>query len=139
MSSNLYQDGIKELASAQSCPKSLPHSDRQVSVDNPFCGDRIDLQIELEAGKVTALAQDVRGCMLCQAAANALAQSAIGRSSAEIESVRNSLVAMLQGGDVDNWTPPGWESLALFKPVARHKSRHGCVTLPFTALLQALL
>ena len=135
----MYQGGIKELAAAQSCPKSLPDFDRQVSVDNPFCGDRVDLQIKLEAGKVIALAQDVHGCMLCQAAANALAQSAIGRSSAEIESVRNSLVAMLQGGDIDDWTPPGWESLALFEPARQHKSRHGCVTLPFTALLQALL
>jgi nitrogen fixation NifU-like protein len=134
----LYQGGIKELASAQSGPKSLPHPDREVSVDNPFCGDRIDLQITLEAGKVTALAQEVRGCMLCQAAANALVQSAIGQTSAEIEFVRNSLAAMLQGGDTDDWTLPGWESLALFEPVRRHKSRHGCVLLPFTALLKAL-
>lgn len=138
MSSGLYEGGIKELAAARSCPKSLANPDRRVSVDNPFCGDRIDLQISLEAGKVTALAQEVRGCMLCQAAANALAQSAIGLSSAEIESARNSLVAMLHGGDCDDWTLPGWESLVLFEPVGRHKSRHGCVTLPFTALLQAL-
>ena len=123
----------------QSCPKSLPDPDRRVSVDNPFCGDRVDLQINVEAGRVTALAQEVRGCMLCQAAANAVAQSAIGLSSAEIESVGNSLGAMLRGDDTPDWAPPGWESLALFEAVRRHKSRHGCVTLPFTALLKALL
>lgn len=134
----MYESGIKEMASAHSCPKSLPHPDRQVSVDNPFCGDRVDLQIKLEAGRVTALAQEVRGCILCQAAANVLAQSAIGRSGAEIEAAHNSLVAMLHSGDCDDGMPPGWESLALFEPVRRHKSRHGCVTLPFTALLQAL-
>jgi nitrogen fixation NifU-like protein len=138
MSSGLYEGGIKELAVAQSCPKSLPHPDRRVSVDNPFCGDRVDLQINLEAGKVTALAQEVRGCMLCQAAANALAQSALGLSKAEIESARISLAAMLQGDDSPDWVPEGWAALALFEPVRRHKSRHGCVTLPFTALLEAL-
>lgn len=122
----------------QSCPKSLPDPDRRVSVDNPFCGDRVDLQINVEAGRVTALAQEVRGCMLCQAAANAVAQSAIGLSSAEIEAVGSSLGAMLRGGDTPDWPPPGWESLALFEAVRRHKSRHGCVTLPFTALLKAL-
>jgi nitrogen fixation NifU-like protein len=122
-----------------SCPKSLPDPDRRVSVDNPFCGDRVDLQINVEEGRVTALAQEVRGCMLCQAAANAVAQSAIGLSSAEIEAAGSSLKAMLRGDDTPDWAPPGWESLALFEPVRRHKSRHGCVTLPFTALLKALL
>jgi NifU-like protein involved in Fe-S cluster formation len=121
-----------------SCPKSLPDPDRRVSVDNPFCGDRVDLQINVEDGRVTALAQEVRGCMLCQAAANAVAQSAIGLSSAEIEAAGSSLGAMLRGDNTPDWTPPGWESLALFEPVRRHKSRHGCVTLPFTALLKAL-
>ena len=123
----------------QSCPKSLPDPDRRVSVDNPFCGDRVDLQINVEEGRVTALAQEVRGCMLCQAAANAVAQAAIGLSSAEIEAAGNSLGAMLRGDNTPDWMPPGWESLALFEPVRRHKSRHGCVTLPFTALLKALL
>jgi len=121
-----------------SCPKSLPDPDRRVSVDNPFCGDRVDLQINVEEGRVTALAQEVRGCMLCQAAANVVAQSAIGLSSAEIEAAGSSLGAMLRGDDTSDWTPPGWKSLALFEPVRRHKSRHGCVTLPFMALLKAL-
>lgn len=121
-----------------SCPKSLPDPDRRVSVDNPFCGDRVDLEINVEEGRVTALGQEVRGCMLCQAAANVVAQSAINLSSAEIEAVQASLSAMLRGDDTPDWTPPGWESLALFEPVRKHKSRHGCVTLPFTALLKAM-
>ena len=72
MSGGLYGGGIKELAAAEVAPRSLPDPDRQVSVDNPFCGDRVDLQIKLENGRVTALAQHVRGRMLCQAAANAV-------------------------------------------------------------------
>jgi nitrogen fixation NifU-like protein len=92
----------------------------------------------MESGRVAALAQRVRGCMLCQAAANAVAQSAPGLSSAEIETVRDGLAAMLRGDDVPGWPPAGWDSLALFEPVRRHKSRHGCVMLPFTALLNAM-
>ena len=138
MSSSLYEGGIKELAATDCGPETLSDPDRRVSVDNPFCGDRVDLEINLEAGRVTALAQKVRGCLLCQAAANIVAQSAIGLSAAEIEAVENDLRAMLQGDDKADWTPPGWESLALFEPVRRHKSRHGCVTLPFTALQKAV-
>lgn len=138
MSSALYGGGIKQLASTQCGPRSLAQPDSRVSVDNPFCGDRVDLEINLEAGRVTALAHEVRGCMLCQAAANAVAQSAVGLSLAEIERVENSLGTMLQGEETPDWVPPGWEALALFEPVKRHKSRHGCVKLPFTALLKAM-
>ena len=138
MSGGLYEGGIKALAAADIAAKSLPQPDRQVSVDNPFCGDRVDQEINIEAGRVTALAQEVRGCMLCQAAANVVAQSAIGLSALEIEATRKSLDAMLKGDENPDWPPRGWESLALFDAVSRHKSRHGCVTLPFTALQKAL-
>ncbi|MCB1675946.1 MAG: iron-sulfur cluster assembly scaffold protein [Halioglobus sp.] len=134
----MYAGGIKELAAARPCPESLRDPDRTVSVDNPFCGDRVDLEIKIEEGRVTALAQKVRGCMLCEAAANALARSAQGLSLAEIEAARDSLQAMLRGVDTSEWPPGGWEALASFEPVRRHKSRHGCVLLPFTALVQAL-
>jgi NifU-like protein involved in Fe-S cluster formation len=138
MSGSLYQGGIKELAAREVGPRSLPQPDRRVSVDNPFCGDRVDLEVNVEAGRVKALAQHVRGCLLCQAAANAVADSAVGLSAAEIQTVENSLRGMLAGDENPDWTPPGWEALALFEPVSGHKSRHGCVTLPFRALLQAL-
>ena len=136
MSSGMYVDGIKALASSNCAPKSLPKPDRSISVDNPFCGDRIDLQVNLEEGRVVALAQDVRGCMLCQASANALADAAAGASHEEIELVSVRLTAMLKGEDHNAWPPAGWEFLALFEPVAGHKSRHGCVTLAFKALLK---
>ena len=138
MSAGLYEGGIKELAAAHCCPTSLPDPDRKVSVDNPFCGDRVDLEIALKDGRVTALAQQVRGCLLCQAAANAVAGSAPGCSAADMEAVLDSLRAMLWGQDASRQWPPGWEQLALFEPVGRYRSRHECVTLPFTALLNAL-
>ena len=137
MSGGLYTGGIKELAAADSAPKSLPSPDRRVSLDNPFCGDRVDLEVNIDEGRLTELAQVVRGCMLCQASANAVAQSAVGLSAVEIEAVAGSLAAMLKGEANSDWPPKGWDTLALFAAVSRHKSRHGCVTLPFTALLKA--
>ena len=136
--SDLYAGGIKALASVDIAPKSLPSPDRRVSVDNPFCGDRVDLQVDIDEGRISGLARNVRGCMLCQASANALAQSAPGLTAAEIEPVAGALRAMLKGEDSPDWPPEGWEVLSVFEPVSRHKSRHGCVTLPFTALLKAL-
>ncbi len=136
MSSGMYQDGIKALASCNSTLKSLARPDQSASVDNPFCGDRVDLDINIEKGRLTALAHEVRGCMLCHASANGLGESAIGLSREEIDHVSAALTAMLRGEEHSAWPPAGWEFLALFEPVARHKSRHGCVTLAFKALLK---
>lgn len=138
MSSGMYSEDITSLASSKCTGESLPHPDRCASADNPFCGDRVDLQVNLEAGRVTALAQNVRACVLCQASANVLAKAAVGLSKEELERVSANLTAMLNSGDYSSWPPGAWESLALFEPVARHKSRHGCVTLPLKALLKAL-
>lgn len=138
MTSGLYQGGIKALAVASTCPTSLTEPDRRVSLDNPFCGDRVDLEIRLDGGRVDDLASEVRGCMLCQASANALAASARGMSAGDVAALLEMLQAMLKGEQADDWPPSGWEVLALFEPVQRHKHRHGCVTLPFTALKQAL-
>lgn len=138
MSQGLYESALKALAANTEAPTSLPNPDRRVSVDNPFCGDRIDLELCVEAGKVIALAHNVRGCMLCQASANAVAQAAIGLSLAEVDEAESRLKNMLAGAGDPQWPPDGWEQLALFEPVSGHKSRHGCVTLPFTALRKAL-
>ena len=50
MSSGLYDGGIKELAQLDVSPEHLADPDRRASVDNPFCGDQVDLEITVEAG-----------------------------------------------------------------------------------------
>ncbi len=105
MSSGLYAADIKALAASVSAPETLPQADRQVTVDNPFCGDRIDLQLKIEAGRVKQLAQEIRGCLLCQASANLLAESAIGLSCDEVEIIREELSAMLKNERREPWPP----------------------------------
>jgi nitrogen fixation NifU-like protein len=138
VSGGLYDSGIKELAANCPVPERLPEPDRRISLDNPFCGDRVDIEVRLEGGRVEELASLVRGCMLCQASTNLLAASAVGLSEEEIAQVLEQLRAMLKGNEAEGWPPAGWEQLELFEAVSRHKHRHGCVTLPFTALLEAM-
>jgi nitrogen fixation NifU-like protein len=138
MSGGLYGGPIKELAATPSVPETLESPDRRVSVDNPFCGDRVDLEARLDGECLGELALAVRGCMLCQASANVMASAVIGLSVVEIEAVSERLAAMLKGEGEAVWPPPGWEPLIHFEPVRKHKSRHSCLLLPFSALLEAL-
>jgi len=138
MPTNIYHHSIKALAADETGAGELPAADVAITMDNPLCGDRITLQLILEKNHIKRVAHRVRGCLLCRAAASIIGTAAEGCSTQEISQVHDHLTAMLQGESTDNWQP-NWISLSNFEPVQSHKSRHGCVLLPFKALLKAIV
>jgi nitrogen fixation protein NifU and related proteins len=132
----IYQQAIKDLARLDHGSGRLIAPDRSARLDNPLCGDRIDIEIGLAAGGAIAeLAHRTKGCLLCRASASVLGLHAPGLRIAEIESIRAALDSLLQSNG-DPTLP--WPELALFAPVRAHRSRHGCVLLPWRALEIAL-
>ena len=135
MSSALYHEAIKALARAAHGAGRLDAPDGAVLLDNPLCGDRVAMQVTLRDGRIAALAHEVKGCLLCCAAASVIGRRAPGATVPEMEAVAAAVEGMLaRAGGV----PAGWEELAAFEPVRRARSRHRCVLLPFEALLTAL-
>lgn len=134
MSEQLYQERILALAKAKTGAGKLAAPTKSVRKDNPLCGDRVTIEVRLDGqGKIAEIAHQVRGCLLCQASAAALASVAVGRDSKGIAEVRHAAeraIGREQG--------PAGEPFAAFAPVAPHKSRHECVLLPFEAIEEAL-
>jgi len=138
VSGDLYPDCMLRLAEAGAETTHLDSPDASVTVDNPLCGDRVTIDLRCDAdGRVTELAHAVRGCVLCRAATAVLADHAVGSGADEIDAIRARLRARLRDA-----TPlpddAEWQDLAVFEPVAGHRSRHECVLLPFEATLRAL-
>lgn len=134
MKDDLYHQAILELARSAVGHGHLEAPQVSVRVDNPLCGDRVTMDLDLADGRVRALAHEVRGCLLCQAAAAVIGSHAPGQTPAALRAVRAQLSQQLAGQDADGL----WPELAAFAPVRHHKSRHECVLLPFTALDRAL-
>lgn len=134
MSDDLYQQALLDLARAAQGSGVLPSPDGEALRDSPLCGDRVRMQVALEAGRVSAIAHDVKGCLLCRAAASLVGLHGAGLNAAEAEALRGQVAATLAGSE----PPPGWPELALFAPVRPHRNRHGCVLLPFETLAAAL-
>lgn len=131
----LYQEAIKALAAAGTGHGRLEAPDGRALLDNSLCGDRVEMEVKLAAGRIAALAHRVKGCLLCRAAAAAIGQRATGASADEIERVAAQLNGLLE----EQGPPPdGWAELGAFAPVHGHRSRYGCVLLPFKSLLAAL-
>jgi nitrogen fixation NifU-like protein len=135
---DLYRERMLRLAGGGDSGEPLADANASVTLDNPLCGDRVTVELRCdEQGRVMALAHGARGCVLCRAATAVLGANAPGRDLSELAAVR----ARLQGQLRDGAPPPDdapWSDLAVFTPVAPHKSRHDCVLLPFDAALQAL-
>ncbi|MEZ5477168.1 MAG: iron-sulfur cluster assembly scaffold protein [Thiolinea sp.] len=136
MSQELYQQAIKELARAAHGAGALAAAQGSAKLDNPLCGDRVHLEVELSTGRIRALGHQTRGCLLCRAAASVLGLHAAGHTRQQLAALQAELGQWLQA---ETAAPPAdWPELAVFQPVQAFPSRHGCVLLPFQAVLAAL-
>jgi len=141
MQDDLYHQAILDLARQATGHGRLEAPQASIRVDNPLCGDRVTLDLALQDGRVSALGHQVRGCLLCQAAAAVIGARAPGQTAAALrdntERLRRLIVdgSSAEGGAASDGL---WPELAAFAPVHRHKSRHECVLLPFIALGRAL-
>ena len=131
----IYHEAIKALATAAIGHGALAAPDGRAFLDNPLCGDCVEMQVNLSDGRVVALAHEVKGCLLCRAAASVIGKLAVGANPQEIERISVGVSAMLEKQALP---PAGWEELGAFAPVHDHRSRYRCVELPFQALLAAL-
>jgi len=134
----LYNRRIKELADAAHGAGTLAEPTGTALRDSPLCGDRVRMAVVVRDGRIDALAHEVKGCLLCRAAASVLGLQAKGLSVGEAEALHGRIAAMLAGGDSPQGGPAAGADLDCFEPVRDHRSRHGCVLLPFEALAEAL-
>jgi nitrogen fixation protein NifU and related proteins len=134
MNDQLYQDRIVTLAKARTGAGKLTAPTKSARRDNPLCGDRVVIDVRVDGqGRIAEIAHQVRGCLLCQASASALASVAVGRDAAGIEAVRHDAERA-----IGRETGEAREPFSAFAPVSGYKARHECVLLPFEALKDAL-
>lgn len=135
MSDALYHEAIVGAAREAVGAGSLAEADGRAFVDNPLCGDRVRMEVAVRDGRLHRLAHEVRGCVLCEAAAAVIGRVAPGLPLARVRAGEAAARALLGHAQ----EPEGeWRPLAMFAPVAGHPSRHDCVLLPFEALREAL-
>ena len=127
----LYRREVLRLAADAIGAGHLAAPDASATAHNPACGDKVTVELALEAGRITALAHTSRACVLTQASAALLATKAPGQSQADLRALADRVRAFLAGAAA----PDGYQA---FDGVAGHAGRHVCVLLPFEAALKAL-
>jgi NifU-like protein involved in Fe-S cluster formation len=131
----LYSGRILELAA--DIPRigrlDAPHA--SATKRSPTCGSNITVDVVVENGQIADFAQDVRACALGQAAASVVGAVVIGRTRAEIETARDQLQAMLDGGDAPD---APFDTLEVLIPARDFRNRHQSILLSLNATLEAM-
>ncbi len=132
----LYSQRILALAA------DIPHRGRldapQASIRKraPLCGSTVTVDLDMEDGKISRFAQDVKACALGQASAALMGADILGRTRAEVETARDALRAMLKDGAPPPAAPfHGYEVL---EPARDYRNRHASILLSLEATAEAM-
>jgi NifU-like protein involved in Fe-S cluster formation len=134
MSDPLYRKELLRLAADAHGAGRLPHPNAIGHAHNPTCGDKVVVDLALADGRIRAVSQETKACVLTQASASILGDKLVGASRADVEALMTSVTAMLTGGPTPS---PPFDVYAVFDAALAYPSRHRCVLLPLEAVLAA--
>jgi nitrogen fixation NifU-like protein len=135
MLEKLYQEQIIALSRQSKNRVAISNPGLTARIDNPLCGDRVTIDLELKTDIIENIGVTVRGCALCEAASEVLAINASQKNFLAIQDAETGLRNYLSGHS----DKPPWAQLSVFEPVKDVTSRHECVLLPFVAIRKAFL
>jgi len=133
---DLYSKRILAMAS------DIPHVGRleapmgTARVRSPLCGSVVTADVDVDGGRVTRFAQDVKACALGQAAASVLGHNILGRTRAELTAARAALAEMLKSGGPPPEAP--FADLAVLQAARDFTNRHASILLALDAAVAAI-
>jgi nitrogen fixation protein NifU and related proteins len=81
---SIYQERILQHAAQPHNFGRLPSATGRVILDNPLCGDKIEMEIELVNGNVKDIRFTGKGCAISKASASLLTDKAKGKGIVEL-------------------------------------------------------
>ena len=133
---DLYSTRIFELAAHIPRIGRLAAPDATGEARSKLCGSEVTVDLSLLGGRVSDYGQEIKACLLGQAAASVMGREIAGSTPAELRAVRETMRAMLKEGG----PPPAgrWRDLGVLEGVRSYKMRHDAVMIVFDAVCQAL-
>jgi nitrogen fixation NifU-like protein len=131
----LYQQVILDHNRNPRNFKRLESANRKAEGNNPLCGDRIHLYVQVDGDKISDIGFQMpqgSGCAISKASASLMTDAVKGKPVADAEAMFQAFRDMLAGGA----NAPG--KLAAFSGVRTFPSRIKCANLAWHALHAAL-
>jgi NifU-like protein involved in Fe-S cluster formation len=133
---DIYSQRILELAAAMPRTARLSEPEATATAHSKLCGSRVTIDLTMEGEVVSDYGQNVKACLLGQAASSVMGREIVGSSAEELREVGATMRKMLKGGGPP---PQGrWSDLAVLEPVRDYKARHASTLLVFDAVEEAI-
>lgn len=133
---NLYRQVILDHSSHPHHHGVLDQSTNQIEMNNPTCGDVIQLQLEVADGVIKDVRFNGNGCSISTASASMMTDAIIGKPVDQALKMVQEFSEMVQGNDVEDLDDLG--EAAVLSGVAKFPARIKCATLAWKALNRAL-
>jgi nitrogen fixation NifU-like protein len=102
-----------------------------VNLNNPTCGDRISLQMQLEDGVVKSARFTGEGCSISMSSASMMTDAVKGKTAAEALAMADKFSSMMKGEEV---AFDEYEDIDALSGVNKFPARIKCATLAWNAL-----
>jgi len=103
-----------------------------INMNNPTCGDRIQLTMKVEDGTVTDAKFEGEGCSISMSSASMMTQAIKGRNIEDALKLSKIFSDMMQGKDYDDSIDLG--DIEALQGVAKFPARIKCATLAWKAM-----
>jgi nitrogen fixation NifU-like protein len=134
----LYQELILEHCKRPRHFHPLAGATCKIEGDNPLCGDKLTLYLDLDDERVREISFQGSGCAICTASASMMTEIVQGKTRAEAEALFERFHHLVTGKSPATVTDPELGDLAVFAGVAEFPMRVKCATLAWHALRAAL-
>lgn len=136
---SLYQEVILDHYKRPRNLGRLEGANRRARGDNPLCGDKLDLEVQVEGDEIKGIAFQGSGCAISTASASLMTDAVKGKPLAEVERLFADFHKLLTGDpSVAEEAAPELGKLAVFAGVREYPVRVKCATLSWHTLKAAL-
>lgn len=134
----LYQQMILEHSRKPRNFRVLERATRQADGDNPLCGDRLTVYVDVDDGVVRDVSFEGSGCAISRASASLMTEAVKGKRVEEVREMFSSFHHMLTSDMGTSIATDELGKLAVFSGVREFPVRVKCATLAWHTLKAAL-
>jgi nitrogen fixation NifU-like protein len=134
----LYQSTILDHNKRPRNFRVPEHANREARGDNPLCGDKITVHVQVEDGVVKDVGFQGSGCAISRASASLMTEAVKGRRIEEVEELFERFHGLLTGPPTGPVDASDLGKLAVFSGVREYPVRVKCATLAWHTVRAAV-
>ena len=135
---NLYRQVILDHTNHPHNKGILDEATSQIELNNPTCGDVIQLQLVMKDGVIDEIAFDGHGCSISMASASMMTDAVKGKTEKEAIEIIADFLELVQGENIGE-KKKVLKDAQMLGGVAKFPARIKCATLAWKALERGII